>query len=452
MSTSWEEWDTKQLDTIPADEDGYALALPYRDLRVRAATFLPVYADTFDMTWQGDGEFHIQAPGYKLLELTDTSLRFSVEASLSESVFIRIDRSTPGDHVHDIELRGTRDYGAAFRNSLKGFGVLRFMDWGATNHSPVKTWSERTTPKMGQGSDHGVAIEHMIDTANAVQAHMWITIPHQADDDYMQRAAQLIAERLDKRLHVFVEYSNENWNGIFSQVQWEQEQGLALGLDRLRQGKTQEETEFWAGMFFAVRRSAYLHSVFRRVLGDRAVTVLAGQSANPGLNEAILNAYEDTRINPLGGKPDALAVAPYFGRLYREPEEAATLTVDRILSDADESIAELVTEHTSTNREIADEHGVHLIAYEAGQHVLLAGALQEDEELVELTIAANRDPRMGDLYRKAHRAWLAAGGELIVYFNSCEAPGKYGSWGAREYQDQPLSEAPKWAALQSMVQ
>src|SRR5690606_29349574 len=107
----------------------------------RAATFLPVYADTFDMTWQGDGEFHIQAPGYKLLELTDTSLRFSVEASLSESVFIRIDRSTPGDHVHDIELRGTRDYGAAFRNSLKGFGVLRLMDWGATNHSPVKTWS-----------------------------------------------------------------------------------------------------------------------------------------------------------------------------------------------------------------------------------------------------------------------------------------------------------------------
>ena len=452
MTTVEGQWDTMEASTVPVDADGYAREVPYNGLMMRAPAFLPIHADTFEMTWKGDGEFQIQGPGYKLLELTDSSLRFSVDSSLTDSVFIRIDRSTPGNHVHDIRIEGERDYGAAFRNSLKGFGVLRFMDWGATNHSPVKTWSERTTPTLGQGSDHGVAIEHMIDTANAVQAHMWFTVPHQADDDYMQRAAQLIAERLDKRLHVFVEYSNENWNGIFSQVQWEQARGLAMGFDKFRQGKTQEETEFWAGTFFAVQRAAYLHSVFRGVLGERAVTVLAGQSANPGLNEALLAAYEDTRINPLGGKPDALAVAPYFGRTYREREEVASLSVERILSDAEESIAELVTEHTSTNRDVADEHGVHLIAYEAGQHVLLAGGLEEDDPLLEMVIAANRDPRMGDLYRKAHKAWLAAGGELIVYFNSCEAPGKYGSWGAREYQDQPLSEAPKWAALQSMVQ
>jgi hypothetical protein len=297
-----------------------------------------------------------------------------------------------------------------------------------------------------------VAMEHMIDTANAAQANMWITVPHQADDDYMERAAQLISERLDKRLKVFVEYSNENWNGIFSQVQWEQERGVALGLDKFRDAKTPEESEFWAGMFFSVRRAGFLHSVFRRTFGERAVTVLAGQSANSGLNEAILNAYEDPRINPLGGKPDALAVAPYFGRLYNEPAKAGALTVARILADAEESIAELVTDHTQANREIADDHNVHLIAYEAGQHVLLAGGLENDEELVQLMIDANRDPRMGELYRKAHRAWLAAGGELIVYFSSCEMPGKFGSWGAREYQDQPPSEAPKWAALRAIME
>lgn len=452
LSTDGMKWDTEQAATVPADDDGYALELPYRGLMMRASTFLPIHGDTFEMTWKGDGEFQIQGPGFKRIELTESSLRFSVSSSMTDSVFIRIDRSTPGNHVHDIRIHGTRDYGAAFRESLKGFGVLRFMDWGATNHSPVATWSERTTPNEGQGSDHGVAIEHMVDTANAAKAHMWFTVPHQADDDYIQRAAQLIAERLDKRLLVFIEYSNENWNGIFSQVQWEQERGVALGLDKFRAAKTPEESEFWAGMFFSVRRAGYLHNVFRKTLGERAVTVLAGQSANSGLNEAILNAYEDPRINPLGGKPDALAVAPYFGRLYREPEEAETLTVARILSDAEQSIAELVTEHTAANREIADDHGVHLIAYEAGQHVLLAGGLENNDELVQLMIAANRDPRMGELYRKAHRAWLNAGGELIVYFNSCEAPGKFGSWGAREYQDQPPSEAPKWAALQSMVQ
>jgi hypothetical protein len=452
LSTDGMVWDTEQAATVPVDADGYALELPYRGLLMRASTFLPIHADTFEMTWKGDGEFQIQAPGYKLIDSSDTSLSFSATASLTDSVFIRIDRSNPDDHVRDVQVRGKRDYGAAFRDSLKGFGVLRFMDWGATNHSPVKTWSERTTPNKGQGSDHGVAIEHMIDTANAVQAHMWITLPHQADDDYFERAAKLIAERLDERLQVFVEYSNENWNGIFSQVQWEQARGVALGLDAFRKGQTPEETEFWAGIFFSVRRAGVLHNVFRRALGSRAVTVLAGQSANSGLNEALLAAYEDPRINPIGGKPDALAVAPYFGRLYNEPDQVGTLTVPRILADAEESIAELVTEHTAANREIADDHGVHLIAYEAGQHVLLAGGLENDEDLVQLMIDANRDPRMGELYRKAHRAWQNAGGELIVYFNSCEQPGKFGSWGAREYQDQPLSEAPKWAALQSMVQ
>ena len=452
LSTDGSTWDTEQASTIPVDADGYALELPYEGLMMRASAFLPIHGDTFEMTWKGDGEFQIQGPGYQLIEWLDSSLRFSVTSSLTDSVFIRIDRSEPGNHIRDIQIHGQRDYSSAFQDGLKGFGVLRFMDWGATNHSPVRTWSERTTPKLGQGSDHGVAIEHMIDTANAVGAHMWITVPHQADDDYFERAAQLIAERLDERLQVFVEYSNENWNGIFSQVAWEQERGLAAGLDKFRTGETAEETEFWAGIFFSVRRAGVLHDVFRRALGARAVTVLSGQSANSGLSEALLTAYEDPRINPLGGKPDALAVAPYFGRLYRDPEDAEALTVARILADAEQSIDELVTEHTQANREIADDHGVHLIAYEAGQHVLLAGGLENDDDLVQLMIDANRDPRMGELYRKAHRAWLSAGGELIVYFNSCEAPGKFGSWGAREYQDQPPSEAPKWAALQSMVQ
>jgi hypothetical protein len=366
-------------------------------------------------------------------------------------VFIRIERSNAADHIRNLEIHGEHDYGAAFRDSLKGFGVLRFMDWGATNHSPVAHWSDRTTLNEGQGSEYGVAIERMIDTANAAKAHMWFNVPHQADDDYIQRAAQLISEKLDKRLNVFVEYSNENWNGIFAQVQWEQARGVAEGLDQLRSYGSADETEFWAGMNFSVRRAGFVHSVFRRVFGERAVTVLAGQSANAGLNEAILNAYEDPRINPIGGRPDALAVAPYFGRVYLEPEDA-DITVAQILADAEDSIQELVVDATKENRRVADDHDVHLIAYEAGQHVLIAGGLENDPELVQHMIDANRSPRMGELYRQAHRAWLDNGGELAVYFASCEKPGKFGSWGAREYQDQPQSEAPKFAALRAIMQ
>lgn len=452
MSTDGRTWNTEQADTFPVDADGYALELPYEGEMFQVSAFLPIRPDTFLVTWKGDGELNVQ-PEVKILDWQDHSLTFDVATARTEALFLRISRSNPADHIRGIEIRGQKtDYGAAFRDSLQGFGVLRFMDWGQTNHSPVAHWSERTTPNQAQGTDHGVAIEHMVDTVNAVGADMWFNIPHKADDDFIQRAAQLIAERLDKKRKVYVEYSNENWNGIFSQVQWEQKQGLAAGLDKFGSYQSDEEAEFWAGMNFAVRRAGFAHSVFRKALGERAVLVLAGQSANSGLNEAILTAYEDERINPAGEKLDALAVAPYFGRTYGDLEEAASLTVARILADADESIEELVTEDTRENRKVANAHSVHLIAYEAGQHVLVTGELQKMDPLVQRVIEANRNPRMGELYRKAHRAWLDAGGELAVYFASCERPGKYGSWGAREYQDQPPSEAPKWAALRAIMQ
>lgn len=452
MSTDGMTWDTEMASSIPADADGYALELPAEGQMFQASAFLPIRPDTFVLTWKGDGELTVQ-PEVKVLDWQENSITFNVPSAREEALFLRIARSNPEDHIRAIEIHGQKqDYGADFRASLQGFGVLRFMDWGATNNSPVVHWSDRTTPNQAQGTEHGVAIEHMVDTANAVHADMWFNVPHKADDDYVQRAAQLIADRLDKKLKVYVEYSNENWNGIFTQVQWEQKQGLAAGLDKLGMYDTDEAAEFWAGMNFAVRRAGFIHGVFRKVLGDRVVRVLAGQSANAGLNEEILTAYEDERVNPSGGKVDALAVAPYFGRIYGEPEEGASLTVARILSDADASIEELVAKDTRENRSVANAHGVHLIAYEAGQHVLLSGELQKQDQLVQYTIQANRDPRMGDLYRKAHRAWLDAGGELAVYFSSCEPAGKYGSWGALEYQDQPPSEAPKWAALRAIMQ
>jgi hypothetical protein len=453
LSTDGSTWDTEQAASIPVDADGYPLELPYEGQLLRASAFLPIHGDTYELTWKGDGEVSVVGPDLEVVSRAANSLRFSVSASMTDSVFVRIDSSSAEDHVRGIEIHGQRDYGAIFRDSLRGFGVLRFMDWGQTNNSPVAHWSERTTPNQAQGTEHGVAIEHMIDIANAVQANMWFNVPHQADDDYVQRAAQLIDEKLDKKLKVYVEYSNENWNGIFSQVQWEQARGLALGLDELGGGHDSEAAaNFWAGMNFAVRRAAFVHSVFKRVLGQRAVAVLAGQSANPGLNDMILSAYEDSAVNPLGGTPDALAVAPYFGLIYDDPDAADAITVEKILSDADSSIAELVGDNTASNRSVADSHGVELIAYEAGQHVLGAGGLENDKEVVQRMIEANRNPRMGELYRKAHRAWIQGGGKLSVYFSFCEAPGKFGSWGALEYQDQPSAEAPKWAALLAIMQ
>ena len=41
-----------------------------------------------------------------------------------------------------------------------------------------------------------------------------------ADDDYVYQLAALLKDKLDPKLVVYVEYSNEVWNSGFSQFKW----------------------------------------------------------------------------------------------------------------------------------------------------------------------------------------------------------------------------------------
>jgi len=381
-------------------------------------------------------------------------LKFALTRSPGDPLFVEIERSQSGDHVRAIEIHASRSYEAAFEASLAGFRVLRFMDWGATNGNPVARWSERTTELEAQGSTRGASIEAMVAVANDLRANLWYNVPHRADDDFIERAAALIASKLSPDLHVFVEYSNENWNSVFSQVHWEAERGVELGLNQVRDYAGEDDSaRYWAGLKYSVRRAAVAHAAFRAALGaERVVAVIAGQNGSSSLNDHLLSFYQDHVINPLGGQPDALAVAPYFGRAYRAPDDDPDqLTLAKILADTEASLDDQVAEATRRNRAVADAHGVRLIGYEGGQHIVAAANLHDDEQLVDRLIAANRAPEMAEFYERAHQAWTDNGGELLVYFNSCEAPSKFGAWGALEYQGQPPSAAPKWRVLSELA-
>jgi hypothetical protein len=446
-------WDTGLADSVPIDADGYPLEIPFEGQTMRTSVFQPFEGGTFTLTWKGDGELTVLAPGLEIQSHASRSIVFSTTRSVQDPIFVRIDRSNEVDHVHDIRLYASGSYDTAFDSALKGFRVLRFMDWGATNGNPVSTWSERTTALAAQGTTRGASIEMMIESANEVHAHMWYSVPPMADDDFVERAAELIRSTLAPDLKVYVEYANENWNPVFPQVAWEAQQGLALGLNEGSAADDGEDAQRYdAGLKFSVQRAALVHSTFRRVLGaSRVVAVLGGQSASSALNDQLLSAFDDTRINPFGGRPDALAVAPYFGRVYSPSDGTEDLSVDDLLDDTEAQIETSVGEDTRANHEVASAHHVDLIAYEAGQHLLAIGGLENDKAFIERLLAANRDPRMGELYRKAHAMWLESGGGLAIYYNSCEQWSKFGTWGALEYQNQPLSEAPKMAALRALA-
>jgi len=97
---------------------------------------------------------------------------------------------------------------------------------------------------------------------------------------------------------------------------------------------------------------------------------------------------------------------------------------------------------------VAQRYGLALIAYEGGQHLANSG----DEALSDRFIAANRDPRMGEIYLAHLQAWRELGGGVFMAFTDIAQPSRFGSWGVLESLTQDPSAAPKYQALLSFAQ
>ena len=334
----------------------------------------------------------------------------------------------------------TRIFHPDFVKSLEPFDTLRFMDWGRTNNNPVTSWWQATNFfNYTQTTDQGVHPLYMIELCNQTCKNMWICVPHMADDLYVTYLAYLCKIALDPSLTVYLEYSNEVWNGQFQQTQYAQTQGLALGLN---------PTSWHAGWLYYSQRSVEIFEIFSNVYSqpkDRSlVRVLAGQSANPWVNIQIMDwqdAYEHA---------DAFAVAPYFGgylgNLNISPN-TATFTVPQILAACDTDSANQHSQRTLPNYTNANNRGLRLFAYEGGQHLAGVGPAKNDQTLTNLFVAANRDPQMRTLYFNDLTRWEANGGGLFMLFGHTGNYTKYGSWGLLEWQNQPRTTAPKWMGV-----
>jgi hypothetical protein len=201
---------------------------------------------------------------------------------------------------------------------------------------------------------------------------------------------------------------------------------------------------------FYARRSVEVFKIWERVFDgrDRLVRVLGSQFGNPWVSEQVLT-WDDA-----GKNADALAVAPYFGVHFGDPKGAevvAKKTVGQLLDDLD---AEVMGENRELIRKqaaVAAKAGVSLVAYEGGQHLAAFNGAENNEALAQLFMAANRSPRMYDLYVKHLANWSESGGGLYMAYNDVGRPTKWGSWGLLEFQDQPVADAPKYRAVLSFV-
>ena len=400
-------------------------------------------AGVYTCLYDGQGKIEF-AYGAEVVEKKPGRVRVKV-GSGQNILTLKISETDPADPVRNIRfiLPGFEDtceeqpFHPDFLKRWEKFKVLRFMDLQRTNNSRQMHWSDRPTAGMQtQGSDAGVALEYLIELANTLDADPWFCMPHLATDDYIRNFARMARARLKPELKIYLEYSNECWNGIFGQARYCREKGKELGLS---------DNDYQAQLRYYSKRAIEIFAIWEQVFGgaDRLVRVLAAQSANPWTSEQVMD-FEDAYKHA-----DALGIAPYFGNALGDPrtqDEVAQMSVEQVLDKCAEYI-EKNNETIARQARLARERDLRLVAYEAGQHLVGHGGAENNEKLMNLFHAANRHPRMGRLYLDYLAGWKQNGGTLAAIFSSMGRYSKWGSWGLMEYHGQRPAEAPKYQAV-----
>lgn len=406
---------------------------------------------------------HYPSGRYAVLYEGKGELTFTGAASVSENhpnrlivyvdaarggIFLQLKATDPADPVRNIrvimpgfeETYAKQPFHPDFLSRWRGIACFRFMDWMKTNGSKISTWPERPKPDDASYAVKGMPVEVMVDLCNRQKADAWFCMPHLADDEYVRRFAETVKAGLDPELKIYIEYSNELWNGMFAQSKWVGEQGLKLGFAK----------QPWeAGWAFTAYRSAQVFRIWEEVFDgrQRLVRVLPSQAANPYVSQRIL-AFQDAYR-----QADALAIAPYMGFCVPTKSDkqvnadvVATWSVEQALDHMATSVLPQTVEMIRKQKALANKHGLRLVAYEAGQHMVGVGGGENNEAMTRLFHAANMHPRMGDLYRDYFAGWMAEGGDLLCHFASVGKWSKWGSWGLLQYADEPAAQSPKFMA------
>ncbi len=397
-----------------------------------------------------------------VLALFVLALAFPVLADMELATnFWDISWSKPGDCFMDWQnVKGENPWNPRFLKEIAIYRALRFMDWDETNNSTRTNWSQRN--QKDNPRQNPVAYEWMMDLCNREDADMWVNVPHPTINrdsgdqpcDYALRLCILVKTGVDMKdinlkpmmdglsrktaaefvgaggvktceplkptLKLYLEYSNETWNGFMKVWDYVCDEGTALRLDPDRK---------IAGYRFHAWAAARLFRAANLVFGDeskRVVRVLNAQSGVITMGQQYLKVLNDPMLNPWKLKADAIATAPYFGQ-----------AVDGAAPDAEAKCREaiqVVVAQTKEYKTLADAAGVRLIAYEGGQSLFTNAQI------------LNRKPVMHDLYME-YLVEMSHYFDLFAHYNHVGQAGSGGAWGALEFTGQPATESAKFRAL-----
>jgi hypothetical protein len=288
--------------------------------------------------------------------------------------------------------------------------------------------------------------------ANELGKDIWITIPAGADDDFIRQLATLLKNTLAPGRVVYVEYSNELWNFIFSQTTVNMNAAVAESVagdlsltdgtpctQAMYDAGTEPCNKYWSGFKRVGKRTAQISRIFSEVMGAEAFNtrfriVYSHQWANKSISTETLK-YMAKYHGPVSTLVYGIAGAPYIG-LPESIFTSETATVDTMLSSLEQTVINAYipgfkegTPYTGANwtqptqKALANYYGVKSMAYEGGNDM--------GQSTANLTnkLLANKDPRMGALIKNSLDQWLGCGNDLFMYFSLTSQWDRWGYWG-----------------------
>lgn len=458
----------------------------------------------YTVVYEGEGSISYAQNAVSVQHVAPNKDIVTVDPNHSLTGFLlKITETDPhntGNYIRNIRVympgydeTTTQTFHPTFLKNTERYKVLRFMDWMRTNwrngvpmrestsdavwthplHDATQSpyfvyvdparamqdewleWADR--PKMSDArysTTDGVPLEMMIALSNQINADPWFNMPHHASDEYMLQFALMVRNRLEANRYVYVELSNEVWNGSFYQKQWFEQKGQA-------EWPESDKPIHEKGWNYFGKRSAEMCDMWELAFGaqaDRVICVIATQATNPWLGERMLTCPLWDQGPCHAHHVDAVAIAPYFGQhigkevyrdliktewltptsdglteLFQELTDGSLLPEEQYVTRVSLPIAkQFITEYAT----LADSFNLDLVAYEGGQHLVgVEGTVVEDATMTELFINANRDPRMAPLYAEYYAHWRAAGGKMFMHYATLGTYSKHGNWGAQEYAD-----------------
>lgn len=486
------QWDTGE--TLGLDQNGWVNSVPVNGKGEPAKLGVTVLADNEDAA-PANTRYVVLYDGAGTINgmLGTTTVksergRVTVRSSDSGSLHLKLepDTSTSSSYLRNIRVvredqlsayQSGQMFNPEFLARLRGFNVVRFMDFMETNQiyrrdgtvmSSRKTadllgveqlrWADRPKTVNARWS-RGAPVEAMVQLANELDADPWFTMPINASDEYVRSFASYVRQNLEPELKVHVELSNEVWNWSFPQAHY------AKAYAEQRFGKGAHYME-WYGV-----RSAEVGAIWNQAFGEpvtgtgdpgRVRVVYSTQFAHKGLELPGLKTedWKDSqgRQRKAADYFDEYAVASYYdGGMHSNSNASEVMSWWRLADGGYKKAIEALWAGFERDQVTlfpyhgtqAQSFGLDLVTYEAGYGELTPYEQHDNDQYTDFLIKLQRRSEIYDLDMANAEALAAAGGTLFVNYGIIGEPSKWGSWNALESVKQETS--PRYRALQEMI-